>query len=133
MMLKSAGLVACFTSALLFCGCIGQSEPDILSPCQVDSSMVDEVVEVKGKIILVVENPGGLGGLYLKLGDNEGEVDVRIQDHIWETFDENKKAEFKKGRTVTAEGVLFQAGDELVIILGKYSPSSNTTSTTRMP
>ncbi len=120
-MLKRAGLVACFTIVFLFCGCIGQSQPDILSPRQVDSSMVDEVVEVKGKITLAVENPGGLGGMYLRLGDNEGEVGVRIQDHIWKTFDENKKAEFKKGRTVTAEGVLFRAGGELVIIFGKYS------------
>ena len=123
-MLKSAGLVACFIVALLFSGCVGQSDPDILSPCQVNSSMVDEVVEVKGKIILLVENPGGLGGLYLKLGDNAGEVGVRIQEDIWKTFDENKKAEFKKGRTVIAEGVLFQAGSELVIILGKYSTSA---------
>ena len=128
-MLKSAGLVALFTVALLFCGCVGQSEPDILSPHQVDSSMVDQVVAVKGKITLAVENPGGLGGTYLKLGDSKGEVAVRIQDDIWQTFNDNKKAEFKKGRTVTAEGMLFQAGRQLVIIFGKYTTSSNTTST----
>ncbi len=123
-MLKRAGLVACFTVFLLFYGCIGQSGPDILSPHQVDSSMVGQVIEVKGKVILVIENPGGLGGLYLKLGDDGGEVGVRIQEHIWKTFDENKKAEFKEGRIVTAEGVLFQAGTELVIILGKYTLSA---------
>ena len=128
MILKRAGLVACCSVFLLFYGCIGQSGPDILYPHQVDSSMVDQVIEVKGKVILVVGNPGGLGGFYLKLGDDEGEVGVRIQENIWETFDENKKAEFKEGRTVTAEGVLFQAGKELVIVLGKYSLSSDTTS-----
>ena len=129
-MLKRAGLVAFLTVALLLYGCIGQSEPDILSPHQVDSSMVDQVVAVKGKITLAVENPGGLGGMYLKLGDNEGEVDVRIQEDIWQTFNENKKAEFKKGSTIIAEGVLFKAGSALVIVFGKYTTSSNTTSNT---
>jgi len=90
--------------------------------------MVGKVVEVKGKITSLVENPGGLGGVYLNLGDSEAEVGVRVQPDIWQSFDENEKAEFKKGRTITAEGVLFQAGRELVIILGKYSLSSNTTS-----
>jgi hypothetical protein len=128
-MLKRAGLIACLAIALLFNGCIGgqASKPSVLSPRQVDSSMVGKVVEVKGKITVLVENPGGLGGMYLKLGDNKAEVAVRIQKDIWQSFDENKKAEFKEGRTVTAEGVLFQAGEELVIILGKYSLSSNTT------
>ena len=129
MVMKRSGLVAFLTMALLLCGCAGQSDSDILSPSGVDSSMVDQVVAVKGKITLVTENPGGLGGVYLKLGDNVGEVGVRIQDDIWQTFDENKKSEFRKGRTVTAEGILFQAGRELVIIFGKYTASSNTTST----
>ncbi len=124
-MLKKACLIACCIIAVMFSGCVG---PDVLSPRRVDSSMVGQVVEVKGKVTMVFENPGGLGGLYLKLGDNEGEVGVRIQEHIWETFDENKKAEFKEGNTVTAKGVLFQAGTELVIILGKYSLSSDTIS-----
>jgi hypothetical protein len=127
---KCAGLVACLAIVLLFNGCIGgqASGPDVLSPRQVESSMVGKVVEVKGRITSLVENPGGLGGVYLNLGDNEAEVGVRVQQDIWQSFDENKKAEFKKGRTITAEGVLFQAGKELVIILGKYSLSSNTTS-----
>ena len=130
-MLRRAGLVACLAIVLLFNGCIGgqTSETSVLSPRQVDSSMVGKVVEVKGRITSLVENPGGLGGVYLNLGDSEAEVGVRIQEDIWQSFDENKKAEFKKGRTITAEGVLFQAGRELVIILGKYSlSSSNTTS-----
>ena len=130
-MLKLAGLVACLAIVLLYNGCIGgqASGPDVLSPHEVDSSMVGEVIEVKGKITLLVENPGGLGGVYLNLGDSEAEVGVRIQEYIWQSFNENKKAEFKKGRTITAEGVLFQAGRTLVIILGEYSlSSSNTTS-----
>lgn len=127
--MKFAGLVAFLTMALLFCGCAGQSDSDILSPCEVDSSMVDQAITVKGKITQLTENPGGLGGVYLKLGDNESEVGVRIQEDIWQTFDENRKAEFRKGRTITAEGVLFQAGKELVIIFGKFTTSSNSTST----
>ena len=127
-MLKRVVLAICFAVALLFCGCIGQSGSGVLSPSQVDSSMVDQVLKVKGKITLLVENPGGLGGLYLKLGDSRGEVSVRVQPHIWDSFDKDKKAEFKEGRTLTAEGMLFQAGNELVVVMGKYS-SSNATST----
>jgi len=48
--------------------------------------MVDQVVKVRGKVLWVVPNPGGLGGLYLKLGNGEGEVGVRIQDKIWKTL-----------------------------------------------
>lgn len=132
-MLKRAGLVACLAIVLLFSGCIGcqASGTDVLSPRQVDSSMVGRVLEVKGKITSLVENPGGLGGVYFNLADNEAEVGVRIQEYIWQSFDENKKAEFKEGRTITAEGVLFQAGKALVIIFGEYSLSSSNATSTR--
>jgi hypothetical protein len=83
---------------------------------------------VKGRITTVTVNPGGLGGIYLLLDDNKSEVGVRIQEDIWQTFDEEKKAEFREGRTITAEGVLFQAGKTLVVIYGKDSASSDTTS-----
>ncbi len=126
-MFKRVALTVFLALLLLFCGCSG-SEPGVLSPSRIDSSMIDRVVKVKGEITMAVENPGGLGGMYLKLGDDEGEVDVRIQDDVWQTFDDKRKAEFREGRTVTAEGVLFQAGRELVVIFGKYSTSSNTTS-----
>ena len=129
MMIKLAALVVFLIVFLIFYGCVSHPEPGRLSPRDVDSSMVDQVIAVKGKITQVTENPGGLGGVYLKLADNEGEVGVRIQDDIWQTFDENRKAEFRKGRTVTAEGVLFQAGKTLVVIYGKYTTSSDATST----
>jgi len=91
--------------------------------------MVDQVITVKGKISTVTVNPGGLGGIYLLLDNNRGEVGVRIQEDIWQTFDEGKKAEFREARTITAEGVLFQAGETLVVIYGKDSASENSTST----
>lgn len=124
MKLKRVGLVAFLIIPLLY-GCGQQAtipealEPDVLSPGQVNSSMVDQVVKVRGEVLWVVQNPGGLGGLYLKLGNGEGEVGVRIQDKIWQTLDETEKAQFKEGKTVTAEGMLFQAGRELVVIFGK--------------
>jgi len=115
-----------FSAIVLFIGgCFNQTlESGTLSPGQIDSSMVDQVVKVQGKISLVVENPGGLGGLYLKLGDANN-VSIRIQSNIWESFSENEKAQFKKGKTVTAEGILFKAGTELVVIFGKFSPPSS--------
>ena len=112
-----------FSAIILFiCGCSKQTlESGTLSPSQIDSSMVGQVVKVQGKISLIVENPGGRGGLYLKLGDDTN-VSIRIQSNIWESFNESEKAQFKKGKIVTAEGILFQAGKELVVVFGKFSP-----------
>lgn len=120
MKLKHLGLVALLVIPVLY-GC-GGFEPGVLSPGQIDSSMVDQVVKVKGEVLWVVENPGGFGGLYLQLGNGDGEVGVRIQDEIWKTLDEKEKAQFKEGKTITAEGVLFQAGKQLVVIFGKVPP-----------
>jgi len=103
-------------------GCEQSPEPGVLSPGQVTPAMLGQVIKVKGKIDTAVENPGGLGGMYLKLGDGQGGVGVRIQDDIWKTFGTEQKAQFQRGKTVTAEGVLFQAGKELVIIYGKTTP-----------
>ncbi|MFC1901297.1 OB-fold nucleic acid binding domain-containing protein [Chloroflexota bacterium] len=100
----------------------------ILYPSQVDSSMSDTVVKVKGKVTYTLVNPAGLGGIYLTLSDNGGDVDVRIQDDIWQSFDDNMKAKFSKGEIVIVEGVLFYTREALIVIHGKYSTSSNTTS-----
>lgn len=129
MKLKYVGLVTFLIISFIH-GCGGQApipetlEPSVLSPSQIDSSMVDQVVKVRGKVLWVVQNPGGLGGLYAKLGDGESEISVRIQGDVWETLDEKEKAQFGEGKTVTAEGILFQAGKELVVIFGKVSPPS---------
>ncbi len=104
----------------LMYGCGSQSEAGVLSPDQVTTAMVDQVVKVKGRIALAVENPGGLGGTYLTLGDEE--IGVRIQEDIWSAMDEEEQAGFRKGKTVTVEGVLFLAGKQLVVIHGKTSP-----------
>jgi hypothetical protein len=97
-------------------------DADYLSPGQVDSSLVDEVVRVRGKVTSVVENPGGLGGLRLKLSGGGGEISVRVQDDIWQAYDEEERDGFSEGKTLTVEGVLFQAGLELVVIHGKTEP-----------
>ncbi|MFC1907662.1 hypothetical protein ACFLW8_06215 [Chloroflexota bacterium] len=67
--------------------------------------MVEQVVKVGGKILWVVENPGGAGGLYTQLGDGDVKVGVRIQSHIWDTYSKREKAQFREGNTITAEGV----------------------------
>ena len=100
----------------------------ILYPSQVDSSMVDTVVKVKGKITHTLENPAGLGGMFLILSDNDGDVDVRIQDDDWQSFDEDMKAKYTVGNIVVVEGVLFCTRDANVIIYGKDSVSSDMTS-----
>jgi len=131
MKLRYVILVA-FLALPLIIGCSGQtsitetSEAGVLSPDQVDSSMVDQIVKVRGEILWVVQNPGGLGGLYAKLGEGESEISIRIQGDVWETLDEKTKAQFEEGKIVTVEGILFQAGKELVVIWGKVSPPSTT-------
>lgn len=101
----------------------GELGPGVLSPCQVNASLVDEVIKVRGKASLVVFNPGGLGGVYLKLGDGDCEVGVRVQDDVWQTFSEDEKAGYKEGAYITAEGILFPAGKYLVVIHGKFERS----------
>ncbi len=123
MQLKYVCLVILSAFVLLFSGCQGHiSESGVLSPGQISASLLDQVVKVRGETTLAVENPGGFGGMYLRLGDNTGEVVVRIQKDVWDGLNKNEKIQFKQGKTVTAEGVLFQAGRELVVIYGKFSP-----------
>ncbi|MEE8418477.1 MAG: hypothetical protein V3S02_00020 [Dehalococcoidales bacterium] len=104
----------------LVSGCGSQSEADVLSPDQVTTEMVDQEVRVKGRITLAVENPGGLGGIYLTLGDEE--IGVRIQEDIWAGMNEEEQAGFMKGKTATVEGVLFLAGKQLVVRYGLSPP-----------
>ncbi len=116
-------IVSFILIAFLFTGC-GQ-EPGTLSPDQVDESMVDQIVKVKGTISFAVENPMGIGGMYMKLGDSKSEVDVRIQPELWDSYTVDEKAKYREGKTVTVEGLLSKAGLNLVIVHGKYS-SANT-------
>ncbi len=113
-------------SAGIFSGC-GQ-DSDVLTPDQIDISMIDQIVKVKGKITFAVENPMGVGGMYMKLGNDKGEVDVRIQPELWDRYQVDEKTRFKKGKTVTVEGILSKAGTELVVVHGKFT-SANTTET----
>ncbi len=129
-MIKHAVIAGILAVSLLFCGFSCQSDPDLLSPHQVDDSLLEQVVKVKGEITMAIENPMGQGGMYMTLGNSKGEVDVRIQRDFWDALEESEKAEYKKGNTVIVEGVLFRAGAVLVVIHGKYALSSNTTSTT---
>jgi len=103
-------------------GC--EQDTDALTPDQVDISMVDQVIKVKGKITFFTENPMGVGGVYMTLGNSKGEVDVRIQPEIWDDFQSNEKKLYKKGKTVTVEGILVKAGSELAVVHGKYSSAN---------
>jgi hypothetical protein len=105
--------------AVCLSGCA--SDTDILTPDQVDVSMVDQVIKVKGKISFFVENPMGVGGAYMTIGNGNGEVDVRIQPEIWDNYQTEEKVAYKKGKTIVVEGVLVNAGSELVVVHGKYN------------
>ncbi len=103
---------------VLLSGC-QTSEPGVLSPGQVTASMFGQVVKVTGKVSLAVENPWGQGGMYARLEGGGGIVGVRVQDDVWLLMSAADKARFQKGKRMTAEGVLFQAGKELVVIHGR--------------
>ncbi|UCD10005.1 MAG: hypothetical protein JSU79_05020 [Dehalococcoidales bacterium] len=109
-----------FTVSLSGCG----HDTDILTPDKVDISMIDQVVKVKGKITFFVENPMGVGGAYMKLGNGKGEVDVRIQPELWDSYQVDEKSLYKDGKTVTVEGILSLAGENLVVVHGKYTSAN---------
>jgi DNA/RNA endonuclease YhcR with UshA esterase domain len=114
---------------LLLVVCLSGCTPDddTLTPDQVDISMIDQVVKVKGKITFFVENPMGVGGVYMKLGNNKGEVDVRIQPETWDNYKADEKDIYKEGKTITVEGILVKAGIELAVIHGKYTSANVST------
>ena len=115
-------------AVLITCSFGCAPDTDILTPDQIDVSMVDQVVTVKGKITYAVENPMGVGGMYMKLGNSKGEVDVRIQPELWNSYQADEKAIYRQGKTVTVEGILFKAGTDLAVVHGKYT-SANTSVT----
>ena len=118
--------------AVCLSGCA--PDTDTLTPDQVDISMVDQVIKVRGKITFFVENPLGVGGAYMTLGNSKGEVDVRIQPEIWDNYQADEKVVYKKGKTIIVEGILVSAGIELVVVQGKYTSSNvSVTSNSSLP
>ena len=117
MIFKLFSILVLLTVLLSGCG----QDTVTLTPDQVDLSMVDQIVTVKGKITFAVENPMGVGGMYMKLGNSKGEVDVRIQPELWDSYQADKKATYREGKTVTVEGILSKAGIKLVVVHGKYT------------
>ena len=111
---------------VLLAVCLSGCAPDgnTITPDQVDMSMIDQIVKVKGKITYAVENPMGVGGMYLKLGNSKGEVDVRIQPELWDSYQAGEKAIYGEGKTVTVEGILFKVGTDLVVVHGKYNSAN---------
>ncbi len=127
MKMKHVWLVVLLVIPVLY-GCSRESpaseviDDGLLSPSQVESHMIEQVVKVKGKILWVVENPGGRGGLYAQLGNGDVKVGVRIQSNIWGTYSNWEKYRFREGNTITAEGVLVRAGGSLVVSVGEVTP-----------
>jgi hypothetical protein len=132
---KSLGLLLLVT--LFFNGCVGQlpggtataprDQPlspvlspgsGVLLPGQISSSRINQVVKIEGQVVQVIQNPGGQGGLYIKLMGGGGEVGLRIEQSRLNEISDTQKAQFEVGRVVTAEGMVVQSGTELVIVFG---------------
>jgi hypothetical protein len=124
MMVKTV-LVAVVVIILFTAGIGGcMIDSDTLKPEQVNESLLDTVVKVRGKITDAIENPMGQGGIYMTLDNGQGDVDVRIPPEKWDSYEEKTKRLYREGRTVTVEGILFRAGNNLVVVHGKYDFTS---------
>jgi len=98
--------------------------PGVLAPSQIDSLLIDHRVKVRGEVLVLIENPGGHGGAYVKLGDGKGEVGLRIEPADWDAYTAEEKAKYYQGNTVMAEGMLVLSGQELVVVLGVIPPGA---------
>jgi hypothetical protein len=98
----------------------------VLAPSQVDSSLINKQVTVQGEILQLIEDPGGQGGAYLKLGDGKGTVGLRIEKADWDALGATEKAKYQPGKTVTVSGMLVLSGQELVIVMMKAPPATAT-------
>lgn len=88
----------------------------IFSPGQIDASMIDRVVKVRGKISFINQDHGGLAIIITGGG---GQVMVRVENRTLEQMTEAEKAQYAVGKTITAEGMLVRApGGELTVVLG---------------
>ncbi|MDD5038695.1 MAG: hypothetical protein PHN78_05200 [Dehalococcoidales bacterium] len=105
-------------------------EPGVLTPEQVDSSRLHQVVKVRGTLKQVVQNPGGLGGIYATISGGGGEVDLRIDRNTWDALNSAQKTQYEQGKAVTVEGMLVLAGTKLVVVLGRTIPPTSVGDTT---
>jgi hypothetical protein len=93
-------------------------EPGVLLPSQINSSQLNQVVKVKGRVVQVIQNPGGQGGLYLKISGGSSEVGIRIEQEKLNALSDAEKAQFEQGKVITVEGMLVLSGTDLVVVLG---------------
>jgi hypothetical protein len=70
-------------------------EEGVLTPSQINSSMADSYVKVRGKITLVNRDSGGLA---LWLSDDKGKVGARIENQAWEKMTAAEQAQYEKGK-----------------------------------
>ena len=96
-------------------------EPDVLSPGQINASMINQTVKVKGKITFVNKDSGGLA---IIVTGGDGQVMVRVENRILEAMTEAERSQYVSGKTITFEGMLVRAtGGELTVVLG-VTPAS---------
>lgn len=111
----AVGIADTGIEALTVCPC--DSVPDTLTVDQVEAVMVGTFVRVEGAILWITDNPGGLGGAYVHLGDGQHEVGVRIKDPVWQELRKSVKNHWAEGSVIRVEGRLVQAGKYLVVVL----------------
>jgi hypothetical protein len=92
-------------------------DPGTLLPAQLDPSMLNQVVKIRGQIVQVIQNPGGQGGYYFNVSGGGGEVGLRIDEQTWNKLTTTERANYKQGSVITFKGILVQPGADLVVVL----------------
>jgi len=75
----------------------------VIFPSQIDESMVNRTVRVRGEITFVNQDPGGLAVIITGGG---GQVIIRLESNFLATLSDAEKAQYVAGNTITMEGML---------------------------
>jgi len=94
-----------------------QAEP--LSPAQIDSSMMDQIIEVEGEVVFVDKGPDGL---FINIAGGGEEIGIFIENRIYQSMTEEQKAQFKEGQIVVVRGALVLEQGELTVLMGEEPP-----------
>ncbi|MFC1950741.1 hypothetical protein ACFLWD_03680, partial [Chloroflexota bacterium] len=89
----------------------GEVEP--ISPSELHSSMIDQIVTVQGEVAFIDK---GLDGLFLGIFGGGEVIGVFIDNQIYQNLPEDQKAQFQEGRNVVVSGVLVFEYGELTIL-----------------
>ncbi|MFC1995366.1 hypothetical protein ACFLVM_00600 [Chloroflexota bacterium] len=99
-------------------------ESGVLSPGQIDSTMVDQIVEVQGEVIFIDEGPDGL---FVGIFGGGKDIGVFVENRVYQNLATEERAQFEVGNVIIVKGFLLFEYGELTIQYGE-KPKDLTTS-----